>query len=43
MDVRKTRALSDILKDKSLLKDKCYINGAWVAWRCHHQGHQPSR
>jgi succinate-semialdehyde dehydrogenase / glutarate-semialdehyde dehydrogenase len=31
MDVRKTQALADILKDKSLLKDKCYINGAWVA------------
>jgi succinate-semialdehyde dehydrogenase / glutarate-semialdehyde dehydrogenase len=31
MDIRKTQALSDILKDKSLLKDKCYINGAWVA------------
>jgi succinate-semialdehyde dehydrogenase / glutarate-semialdehyde dehydrogenase len=31
MDIRKTQALADILKDKSLLKDKCYINGAWVA------------
>ncbi len=31
MDVRKTQALADILKDKSLLKDKCYINGAWVS------------
>jgi len=30
MDVRKTQALSDILKDKSLLKDKCYIDGKWV-------------
>jgi succinate-semialdehyde dehydrogenase / glutarate-semialdehyde dehydrogenase len=30
MDVRKTQALADILKDKSLLKDKCYLNGAWV-------------
>jgi succinate-semialdehyde dehydrogenase / glutarate-semialdehyde dehydrogenase len=30
MDIRKSQALSDILKDKSLLKDKCYINGAWV-------------
>ena len=30
MDIRKTQALADILKDKSLLKDKCYINGAWV-------------
>ena len=31
MDIRKTQALADILKDKGLLKDKCYINGAWVA------------
>jgi succinate-semialdehyde dehydrogenase / glutarate-semialdehyde dehydrogenase len=31
MDIRKTQALADILKDKSLLKDKCYINGKWVA------------
>jgi succinate-semialdehyde dehydrogenase / glutarate-semialdehyde dehydrogenase len=30
MDIRKTQALRDILKDKSLLKDKCYINGVWV-------------
>jgi succinate-semialdehyde dehydrogenase / glutarate-semialdehyde dehydrogenase len=30
MDIGKTQALRDILKDKSLLKDKCYINGAWV-------------
>jgi succinate-semialdehyde dehydrogenase / glutarate-semialdehyde dehydrogenase len=30
MDIRKTQALADILKDKSLLKDKCYVNGAWV-------------
>jgi succinate-semialdehyde dehydrogenase / glutarate-semialdehyde dehydrogenase len=30
MDIRKTQALADILKDKGLLKDKCYINGAWV-------------
>ena len=30
MDIRKTQALSDILKDKSLLKDKCYIGGKWV-------------
>jgi succinate-semialdehyde dehydrogenase / glutarate-semialdehyde dehydrogenase len=30
MDIRKTQALADILKDKSLLKDKCYINGKWV-------------
>jgi succinate-semialdehyde dehydrogenase/glutarate-semialdehyde dehydrogenase len=30
MDIRKTRGLSDILKDKSLLKDKCYIDGKWL-------------
>jgi succinate-semialdehyde dehydrogenase/glutarate-semialdehyde dehydrogenase len=30
MDIAKTQALRDILKDKSLLKDKCYINGKWV-------------
>jgi succinate-semialdehyde dehydrogenase/glutarate-semialdehyde dehydrogenase len=30
MDIRKGQALRDILKDKSLLKDKCYINGKWV-------------
>ena len=30
MDIAKTQALRDLLKDKSLLKDKCYINGAWV-------------
>ena len=30
MDFAKPKALKDILKDKSLLKDKCYINGAWV-------------
>jgi succinate-semialdehyde dehydrogenase/glutarate-semialdehyde dehydrogenase len=30
MDIAKTTALSDILKDKSLLKDKCYIDGKWV-------------
>jgi succinate-semialdehyde dehydrogenase / glutarate-semialdehyde dehydrogenase len=30
MDVRKGQALRDILKDKTLLKDKCYINGRWV-------------
>jgi succinate-semialdehyde dehydrogenase / glutarate-semialdehyde dehydrogenase len=29
MDVRKSRALRDILKDKALLKDKCYVNGKW--------------
>ncbi len=31
MDIAKSRALSDLLKDKSLLKDKCYIAGAWVS------------
>src|SRR5437773_6720628 len=31
MDIRKTQALRDILKDKSLLKEKCYIDGKWVA------------
>ena len=30
MDIRKTQGLSDILKDKSLLKDKCYIDGKWL-------------
>jgi succinate-semialdehyde dehydrogenase / glutarate-semialdehyde dehydrogenase len=30
MDIRTTQSLRDILKDKSLLKDKCYINGKWV-------------
>jgi succinate-semialdehyde dehydrogenase/glutarate-semialdehyde dehydrogenase len=30
MDIRKTQALRDILKDKSLLKEKCYIDGNWV-------------
>ena len=31
MDIRKTQALRDILKDKSLLKDKCYIDGKWLS------------
>ena len=31
MDIQKTKDLSEMLKDKSLLKDKCYINGQWVA------------
>ena len=31
MDIQRTKDLSEILKDKSLLKDKCYINGQWVA------------
>jgi succinate-semialdehyde dehydrogenase/glutarate-semialdehyde dehydrogenase len=30
MDIRKSADLRDILKDKSLLKDKCYIDGKWV-------------
>jgi succinate-semialdehyde dehydrogenase/glutarate-semialdehyde dehydrogenase len=30
MDIRKTQALRDLLKDKSLLKEKCYIDGKWV-------------
>jgi succinate-semialdehyde dehydrogenase / glutarate-semialdehyde dehydrogenase len=30
MDIAKTQALRDLLKDKSLLKDKCYIDGRWV-------------
>ena len=30
MDIRKGQALRDILKDKSLLKDKCYIDGKWL-------------
>ncbi len=30
MDIRKTQALGGLLKDKSLLKDKCYIDGKWV-------------
>jgi succinate-semialdehyde dehydrogenase/glutarate-semialdehyde dehydrogenase len=30
MDIRKSQALRDILKDKSLLKEACYINGKWV-------------
>ena len=31
MKLGKPKALHDILKDKSLLKDKCYINGQWVS------------
>jgi succinate-semialdehyde dehydrogenase / glutarate-semialdehyde dehydrogenase len=31
MDVLKTQALKDLLKDKSLLKDQCYIDGKWVS------------
>ena len=30
MNIRKTQALRDLLKDKSLLKEKCYIDGKWV-------------
>jgi succinate-semialdehyde dehydrogenase/glutarate-semialdehyde dehydrogenase len=30
MDIRKSQSLRDILKDKSLLKEKCYIDGKWV-------------
>jgi succinate-semialdehyde dehydrogenase / glutarate-semialdehyde dehydrogenase len=30
MAISKSQSLRDILKDKSLLKDKCYINGKWV-------------
>jgi succinate-semialdehyde dehydrogenase / glutarate-semialdehyde dehydrogenase len=30
MDVRTGQALRDILKDKTLLKDKSYIDGRWV-------------
>jgi len=31
MDVLKTQALKDLLKDKSLLKSHCYIDGQWVS------------
>lgn len=30
MDISKTQHLRDILKDKSLLKSQCYIDGKWV-------------
>ena len=30
MDIAKSQALKDLLKDKSLLKQECYINGMWV-------------
>src|SRR5262245_49462946 len=30
MDVRTGQVLRDILKDKTLLKDECYIDGRWV-------------
>ncbi len=31
MDIAKSQALKDLLKDKSLLKQECYINGQWIA------------
>ncbi len=31
MDIGKTQALRDILKDNSLLRDQCYIDGKWVS------------
>jgi succinate-semialdehyde dehydrogenase / glutarate-semialdehyde dehydrogenase len=31
MDIGKTQMLRDILKDKSLLKDQCYIDGKWIS------------
>ncbi|HEY4994684.1 MAG TPA: aldehyde dehydrogenase family protein, partial [Aestuariivirga sp.] len=31
MDIAKSQALKDLLKDKSLLKQESYINGGWVA------------
>jgi len=31
MDAIKTQALKDILKDKSLLKEQCYIDGKWIS------------
>ena len=40
MDMRKGQALRDILKDKSLLKDKCYIDGQWVAGKADDRRHQ---
>jgi succinate-semialdehyde dehydrogenase/glutarate-semialdehyde dehydrogenase len=30
MDIRKGQSLRDILKDKALLKDKCYVDGKWI-------------
>ncbi len=30
MDIAKSQALKDLLKDKSLLKQECYIDGKWV-------------
>ena len=31
MDIGKTQMLRDILKDKSLLREQCYIDGKWVS------------
>jgi succinate-semialdehyde dehydrogenase/glutarate-semialdehyde dehydrogenase len=31
MDIRKTQALRGILKDATLLKDKCYVGGNWIS------------
>ena len=31
MDLGKTQMLRDILKDKSLLREQCYIDGKWVS------------
>ncbi len=30
MDIAKSQALKDLLKDKTLLRQECYINGAWI-------------
>src|SRR5688572_26485056 len=30
MDVRKAQSLSDRLKDKSLLREQCYVDGQWI-------------
>ncbi len=30
MDVRKAQSLSDRLKDKSLLREQCYVDGKWI-------------
>ena len=35
MNIRKTQALRDILKDKSLLKDKCLVDGKWMGGAAH--------
>ena len=31
MDIAKSQALKDLLKDKTLLKQECYMNGTWVS------------